>query len=773
MAIAFKKKKKKKLEEKMSSAGQTKVSKAAPVFMTLSRQDLAAFEFLNLQANAKEWMERVLGTSLAESDIHKLCKDGTVLLTLLNKMFPGSIRRMHPAGSAPAKQLENVALFVKAVNAMGVSRAALFDPLDLCEKKNMMRVLVAIEAMARFVHKNGYPIAWRENDKRNFSVDELREAENQYQPSQFADQLAKYKKDAEKAEKAAERPQAAPAAAATVSQKMMTLQLSVKEDNAAASQPVTVESDDEEDPSELGNHRRARKQLDDDTLDMRAAKLAAAIDALLKGRADTTKLHLAVEQQMQPVVEYCVKHDKLEVRRADGDGNTPLHIAAIVSNLPAAKSLLAAGADVNARNQRGDTPLHLAVAKGDRAMVALLIAAGATLDVVDQDGNTPLHAAALAGDVAIVEQLLAAGCKVDPRNKDGNTPAHLAAWKGHDAVLRALLAAGAKDQANTDGNTPLHFASLRGHKGAVEALIKGGSNLEAKNKDGATALQLATEADEMDIVELMVRGGAKISVAKANGWTPLYTAAYNGNRETVAFLLKRGADADEQNAEGWAPLHAACSQGHYKVVKVMVSDFKAKINIQTKEGTTPLYFAAHTGRPKITELLIQLGADVNLGKKGGWLPLHGAIYNDYDAVVAQLLASGARMDDGVDEIKGYAPIHIAIASEHANIPVVKALLAKGCDINKQTANGATALHLAVFWASMPVVKLLVESGARLDIKNNKDRRPHDLAAHYGHQEICAYLCGKLGVPVPKITKVAQVRVAEMRTAATPPKPDED
>jgi ankyrin repeat protein len=754
------------------------VSKAAPVFMTLSRQDLAAFEFLNLQANAKEWMERVLGTTLAESDMHKLCKDGTVLLTLLNKMFPGSIRRMHPAGSAPAKRIENVALFVTAVNAMGVSRAALFDPLDLCEKKNMMRVLVAIEAMARFVHKNGYPIAWRENDKRNFSVDELRDAETQYAPSQFADQLAKYKKDTERAERAAERPQAAPAAAATVSQKMMTLQLSVKEDSAAASAlsaaapPVTVDSDDE-DPSELGN-RAARRHLDDDTLDMRAAKLAAAIDALLKGRADTTKLHLAVEQQMQPVVEYCVKHDKLEVRKADGDGNTPLHIAAIVSNLPAAKSLLAAGADVNARNQRGDTPLHLAVAKGDRAMIALLIGAGATLDVVDQDGNTPLHAAALGGDVAVVQQLLDAGCKVDPRNKDGNTPAHLAAWKGHEAVLRALLAAGAKvDPANTDANTPLHFASLRGHKGAVEALIAGGANLEAKNKDGATALQLATEADEMDIVELMVRGGAKISVAKANGWTPLYTAAYNGNRETVAFLLKRGADADEQNAEGWAPLHAACSQGHYKVVKVMVSDFKAKINIQTKEGTTPLYFAAHSGRPKITELLIQLGADVNLGKRGGWLPLHGAIYNDYDACVAQLLAAGARMDDGVDEIKGYAPIHIAIASEHANIPVVKALLAKGCDINKQTANGATALHLAVFWASMPVVKLLVDSGARLDIKNNKDRRPHDLAAHYGHQEICAFLCGKLGVPVPKVTKVAQVRVAEMRTAATPPKPDED
>jgi ankyrin repeat protein len=60
---------------------------------------------------------------------------------------------------------------------------------------------------------------------------------------------------------------------------------------------------------------------------------------------------------------------------------------------------------------------------------------------------------------------------------------------------------------------------------------------------------------------------------------------------------------------------------------------------------------------------LQAKADPNLGSKGGWLPLHGAIYNDYDDVVALLLKAGAKTNEGVDEIKGYAPIHIAIASE--------------------------------------------------------------------------------------------------------------
>jgi ankyrin repeat protein len=63
------------------------------------------------------------------------------------------------------------------------------------------------------------------------------------------------------------------------------------------------------------------------------------------------------------VCDACVRaqHHRFEVKKADGDGNTPLHIAAIVTNHPGAKLLLASGCDVNARNHQGNTPLHLAV----------------------------------------------------------------------------------------------------------------------------------------------------------------------------------------------------------------------------------------------------------------------------------------------------------------------------------------------------------------------------------------------------------------------------
>ena len=66
-------------------------------------------------------------------------------------------------------------------------------------------------------------------------------------------------------------------------------------------------------------------------------ELCEEMERMLQGRADTTKLHLAVEEGVNPAVAYIIKRDRFEVRKADGDGNTPLHIACIVSNRPAAK----------------------------------------------------------------------------------------------------------------------------------------------------------------------------------------------------------------------------------------------------------------------------------------------------------------------------------------------------------------------------------------------------------------------------------------------------
>ena len=69
-------------------------------------------------------------------------------------------------------------------------------------------------------------------------------------------------------------------------------------------------------------------------------------------------------------------------------------IAAIASDdIEVVKQHLAAGVDVNAKNQVGGTPLHFAALEGRKEIVELLIAKGGDVNVKTEDGLTPLDRA--------------------------------------------------------------------------------------------------------------------------------------------------------------------------------------------------------------------------------------------------------------------------------------------------------------------------------------------------------------------------------------------
>ena len=117
-------------------------------------------------------------------------------------------------------------------------------------------------------------------------------------------------------------------------------------------------------------------------------------------------------------------------------GDTALHVAAAAHRLEVVRALIAAGADVRARNRHGDEPLHYAAdgAPGSEwwrpeeqaSVIACLIEAGAPVDVTEMSGVTPLLRAVRTRSSAAVLALLEAGA--DPRlaNDRGSTPLELA-----------------------------------------------------------------------------------------------------------------------------------------------------------------------------------------------------------------------------------------------------------------------------------------------------------------------------------------------------------
>jgi uncharacterized protein len=130
--------------------------------------------------------------------------------------------------------------------------------------------------------------------------------------------------------------------------------------------------------------------------------------------------------------------DLLESR--NGDGWTPLHLAAFFGTPELMNALLDRGASVDARsgNAMANTPLHAAVAGGKTENVTALVKRGADVNAQQSGGWTALHGAAQAGNREMVEVLIAYGADVKARAGNNQNALDLALQNGHESVAALL-----------------------------------------------------------------------------------------------------------------------------------------------------------------------------------------------------------------------------------------------------------------------------------------------------------------------------------------------
>ena len=118
-----------------------------------------------------------------------------------------------------------------------------------------------------------------------------------------------------------------------------------------------------------------------------------------------------------------------------------IHIATRAGHIEAVKQHLAAGTDVNEKNEWGWTPFHEAATKD---VAELLIAKGADVNAKDDVGWTPLHEATYYGRKEVVELLIAKGADVNAKDWEGNTPLDMAMMSGEPEIADILRKHGGK-----------------------------------------------------------------------------------------------------------------------------------------------------------------------------------------------------------------------------------------------------------------------------------------------------------------------------------------
>ena len=123
----------------------------------------------------------------------------------------------------------------------------------------------------------------------------------------------------------------------------------------------------------------------------------------------------------------------------------PIHTAVMTYNIEAVKQHIAAGTDVNAKDNEGYTPLRIAASKGQKEIAELLITNGADVNAKDQEGVTPLHCAAMKRrSKEVVELLIANGADVNAKEKLGITPLDWAIEFEHPKNIDLLRKHGGK-----------------------------------------------------------------------------------------------------------------------------------------------------------------------------------------------------------------------------------------------------------------------------------------------------------------------------------------
>lgn len=158
----------------------------------------------------------------------------------------------------------------------------------------------------------------------------------------------------------------------------------------------------------------------------------------------------------------------------------------------------------------------------------------------------------------------------------------------------------------------------------------------------------------------------------------------------------------------WAgPVHDAVTRGEsLRLRQLIEANPKSLVNEPDESGLTPLVLAIQSKHPECVQILLELGANPNLGK---WSPLHEAALNG-DVASCRLLLQGKADPNRREHQNQGTPLHVAAFQGHAEI--CKLLLQAGAKVNLRDGEKLTPYFHARDQHHPEVLKILKAAGGR-------------------------------------------------------------
>ncbi|XP_066906876.1 putative ankyrin repeat protein RF_0381 [Halyomorpha halys] len=261
------------------------------------------------------------------------------------------------------------------------------------------------------------------------------------------------------------------------------------------------------------------------------------------------------------------------------------------------------------------------------------------------------------------------------------------------------------------GGSLIHLAVKTGSTSSIAALGFLKADLEVRNVEDATPLEEAIKNNSGASIKGLLLAGAKVEKRRVNGNSYLHIAAAAGRNGALQALLGAGLDPNTKNDLGDTPLILAVRTGNVQGAEILLQKL-ANASLQEEEEKAILQIAVASSNVDMFKVLLKYVTSPDLRFENNDTLGHIIVrLSTTTEILAEL--KGYRMQVNIRNHDGLAPLHICTAPSFA-----RTLLELGAEVNFTTKKGQTALHIASANGFLEVVKVLMQSGAGIDIQDD-------------------------------------------------------
>lgn len=273
------------------------------------------------------------------------------------------------------------------------------------------------------------------------------------------------------------------------------------------------------------------------------------------------------------------------------------------------------------------------------------------------------------------------------------------------------------------GRHPIHYAAYFHNENILTMLLQEQVDVNCKDNDGCTPLHAGVSSES--IINLLLECGGDVTILNNSKHSPLHYALIGGYEESFITMMQyaHGIEVNEIDFKGRSLIHYS-TRYNLKQSLGLLRELGSDDSKKDKDGNSIIHYAANFGS---IDLMKDIFSNARKHKLSSYItgpncasqkPLHLAAARG-DAETCRFLLDNRAPSWAPDRYGTTALHYSALFHNHDTVEILSELR----DINRKDKAGAGVLHYAALGGDTVIFDQLLNSGARLQDKDNQGRSP--------------------------------------------------